>query len=394
MDDGSPDLKTATRLAHVGRALAAEIGVVNTPVVRASTCTFDSLAEFDARVADPDSGPYYGRRATPTMTALEDALTAIEPEAAGTRIFPSGVAAIVTAILAVARTGDHLLMADSVYEPTRNLASGLQKRMGIETEFYDPLVGAGIDKLLRDNTKVIFLESPGSLTFEIQDVPAITAIARERNVTTILDNTWATPLLFPALAHGVDIVVQSLTKFVIGHSDALLGSASATAKHWPRLKAMALRLGQTAGPDDMFLALRGLRTLTLRMRQHGDTTLAVAQAVRAHPKVARVLCPGLDGDPGHDLWQRDFAGYSSIFSLVMKGGERVGLAEIIDQLDLFGIGFSFGGFESLVLPIRPETVRSATDWAAEGPMLRIHCGLEDAVDLIADLTRGLDRYPS
>lgn len=380
----------ATRAAQAGRRTQWTHGIVNPPVYRASTCLFETLADLDKAIADPDAGLYYGRRGTPTQWALAEALSAFEPGAAGTHLFPSGVAGIAAALLSTVKTGDHVLMADSVYEPTRMMARGLLKPMGVDTEFHDPR--ADIEPLIRANTACIYLESPGSLTFEVQDVPAICAAARARGIVTILDNTWATPLLFPALSHGVDISVQSLTKYVVGHSDAMLGAVTANAAAWPKLRATALRLGQTAAPDDCFLALRGLRTLPLRLERHGQSALAVAAALRTHRAVAHVICPGLPGDVSHDLWARDFAGYSSLFAIVLAGGTRGDLAAVIDGLDHFGIGFSFGGFESLVLPVDPMPLRTATCWQAEGPVLRIHVGLEDPEDLIADLMRGLDRY--
>lgn len=385
-------LKPATRLARAGRAAKYTHGVVNPPVYHASTCTFETLAEFDERRENPDGGLYYGRRGTPTIWALEDALTQMEPGAAGTKLFPSGVAAIAGALLSVVKPGDHVLMADSVYEPTRGMAKGLVERIGAEVEFYDPLIGEEIAAKFRDETRCVYLESPGSLTFEVQDVPAICAAAKERGITTMLDNTWATPLLFPAIEAGADLSIQSLTKFVVGHSDAMMGSVTAAKSHWPRLKAMALRLGQTAGPDDVYLALRGLRTLEPRLRRHGESALTVAAALAEHPAVRRVLCPGLPGDPNHALWKRDFAGYSSIFTIELEGGERHHLAAMIDNLALFSIGFSFGGYESLVLPVDPASLRTATTFDQDGPILRIHIGQEDAGDLIADLTAGLDRY--
>ena len=387
-----PEQRAATRLVRAGRRPDYTHGIVNPPVYHASTCTFETLAEFDERLNDPDGGLYYARRGTPTIWALEEALTGMEPGAAGTKLFPSGVAALAGAFLAVCRPGDHLLIADSVYEPTRLMAQGLLKRLGVECEFYDPLIGGGIGELFRDNTRAVFMESPGSLTFEVQDVPAIAAAAQARGITAMLDNTWATSLLFPAVASGIDLVIQSLTKFVIGHSDAIMGCVTASKSHWPRLKQAALRLGQTAGPDDVFLALRGLRTLPVRLERHGSSSLAVARALAGHRAVRRVICPGLPGDPGHRLWSRDFSGYSSLFSIELAGGERAALAHLIDDLTLFSIGFSFGGFESLVLPVDPEPIRSAVPWRADGPLLRIHVGLEEPDDLIRDLSAGLDRY--
>ncbi len=389
---GSGPFAPETELILAGRDPRLTHGIVNPPVYHASTCTFETLDEFDARLKDPDSGLYYGRRGSPTIWALEEALTGMESGAAGTKLFPSGVAALAAAFLTVCESGDHVLIADTVYEPTRAMANGVLKRMGVETEFYDPLIGADIAGLVRQNTRAIFMESPGSLTFEVQDVPAICAAASARGIVTIIDNTWGTPLLFPSLKHGVDLCVQSLTKFIIGHSDAMLGSVTANAALWPKLKKMTYQLGQTAGPDDIYLGLRGMRTLALRMRRHGETALKVAAALEAHPVVGRVLCPGLKDDPGHALWSRDFAGYSSLFSIEMAGGKRADFAPMVDNLSLFGMGFSFGGFESLVLPVNPAPNRTATDRFGRKPILRIHCGLEDADDLIADLRAGLDRY--
>ncbi|WP_293778892.1 cystathionine beta-lyase [Sphingosinicella sp.] len=387
---GDEDDAPATKLVHAGRRPEWTHGVVNPPVYRASTCLFETLDAYEAASRNPDAGLYYGRRGTPTQWALAEALTEMEPGAAGTHLFPSGVAAIAAALIAATSAGDHVLMADNVYEPTRVMAKALLARSGIETEFYDPLIGADIAALIRPNTRVIYLESPGSLTFEVQDVSAIAALARARGILTILDNTWATPLLFPAIRHGVDLSVQSLTKYVVGHSDALMGSVTAAPDAWQSFRNTALRLGQTAAPDDCALALRGLRTLAIRMERHGKTALALAQALAAHPAVERVICPALSGDPGHALWTRDFSGYASLFAIALKPGSREALAACVDNLRHFGMGFSFGGYESLVLPVKP--LRTATRWQTEGPMLRIHCGLEDADDLIADMTAGLDRY--
>ncbi|WP_224199609.1 MULTISPECIES: cystathionine beta-lyase [Pacificimonas] len=391
-DRPTPGLKPATRLARAGRARRFTQGVVNPPVYHASTCTFETLAEFDARRADPDSGLFYGRRGTPTLWALEEALTSLQEQAEGTRLFPSGVAAIAGAFLSVVRPGDHVLLADSVYEPTRAMAKGLLERLGAEPEYYDPRIGGDVAALFRKNTRAVYMESPGSLTFEVQDVPAICAAAQDAGITTIADNTWASPLLFPALDRGVDIEIQSLTKFVVGHSDVLMGSLTARKSHWPRVKAMALRLGQTVGPDDAYLTLRGLRTLDSRLKRHGESALHIARELARHSAVARVLCPGLDGDPGHELWQRDFAGYSSLFSIELAGGSRSDLAAMVDRLELFSMGFSFGGYESLVLPVDPGELRTATEFRAAGPILRIHIGMEDPGDLLEDLIAGLDRF--
>lgn len=382
----------ATRLVHAGRRPEWTHGVVNPPVYRASTCLFETLDAYEAASRNPDAGLYYGRRGTPTQWALAEALTEMEPGAAGTHLFPSGVAAVAATLMAATSSGGHLLMADNVYEPTRVMAKSVLARTGVETEFYDPALGDGIAPLIRANTQAIYMESPGSLTFEVQDVPAVAALARERGLISILDNTWATPLLFPAIGHGIDLSVQSLTKYVVGHSDALMGSVTAAPDAWQHFRSTALRLGQTAAPDDCALALRGLRTLAVRMERHGKTALALAEALATHPTVERVICPGLPGDPGHALWTRDFSGYASLFAIALKPGGREALAACVDGLRHFGMGFSFGGYESLVLPINPKPLRTATHWKTDGPMLRIHCGLEDADDLIADMTAGLDRY--
>jgi cystathionine beta-lyase len=264
--------------------------------------------------------------------------------------------------------------------------------LGISTRFYDPMAGAVIADLFADNTKAVFLESPGSLTFEVQDVPAICAAAKARGIVTLLDNTWATPLLFPALRHGVDLSILACTKYIVGHSDAMLGSVTAGPDHFERLRRTAHALGQCVSPDDAFLASRGLRTLSVRLKAHGEGALAVAQWLKAQPQVARVLHPALPECPGHEHWSRDFSGASGLFSFVLKGGDDMARAALIDGLDHFGIGFSWGGFESLALPVDPAALRSATKWQAEGPVIRLHIGLEDPDDLIADLAEGLRRF--
>lgn len=381
-----------TRLVHAGRDARFVKGVVNPPVWRASTILFDSLAALDAAIAAPDAGLYYGRRGTPTQWALETALTEMEPGAAGTKLYPSGAAAITTALFACVRAGDHLLITDSAYEPTRLVADRVLAKMGVEVGYYDPQLGAGIADVLRPNTKAILLESPGSLTFEIQDVPAITAAARAHGAVTIFDNTWATALRFQPLAHGCDISVQALTKYVGGHSDLMMGAATATAALLPRLKQATYRLGHCVSPDDAALALRGLRTLAVRLDRHEASALAVARWLESHAAVARVLHPALPSHPGHDLWRRDFTGSTGLFSIVLKQGERRHTAALIDGLAHFGIGFSWGGYESLILPSEITPIRSATGWDAPGPLLRLSIGLEDPADLIADLDAGLARY--
>ncbi|WP_296624844.1 cystathionine beta-lyase [Rhizorhabdus sp.] len=385
-------MKTGTRLATAGRPHGERRTIVNTPVWRASTILFDSVAELRAATRKPDDGLFYGRRGTPSQWSLAEALTELEPGAGGTLLYPSGVAAIAATLLALLSPGDELLMVDSAYEPTRALCGGLLRRMGIRTRFYDPGIGAGIAELIGPDTKLIFLESPGSLTFEVQDVPAIVGVARDKGLLTAIDNTWATPLLFPALSHGVDVSILACTKYVVGHSDAMMGSATATPALYPRLRQAATALGQSISPDDAFLALRGLRTLEVRLPRHEESALRVARWLAEQPQVARVLHPALPDCPGHALWVRDFAGASGLFSFMLRGGDEAARAALIDGLRHFGIGFSWGGFESLALPVDPQSLRTATSWQAEGPLVRLHIGLEDPDDLIEDLRLGLERF--
>jgi len=392
-DDDS--LRPATKLVQGGRRPEwtgdPRLGgsIVNPPVWRASTILYDSIADLKARGHATHDKLYYGRRGTPTVWALADALTALEPGAEGTLLYPSGVAANSAGLLALLSPGDHLLMVDSAYEPTRAFCNGMLARMGVRTSFYDPLVGAGIAELIEPETRLIFLESPGSLTFEVQDIPTITAIARERDVLTMLDNTWATPLLFPALAHGVDVAMMSLTKYAGGHSDAMMGSLTATKAVWPKLRQAAYQLGQAVSPDDCALILRGLRTLDVRMARHGENGLAVANWLAGRAEVGRVLHPALPGDRGHELWTRDFKGTSGLFGFTLKGADEAARTRFVDALDHFGIGFSWGGYESLVVPADPAAIRTATRWTDPDPLVRLSIGLEDPADLIADLARGL-----
>jgi cystathionine beta-lyase len=388
-----PDLAglgPGTQLAQAGRTHAHNM--VNPPVARASTILFESLADLDAAIRDPDAGLYYGRRGTQTHWALEDALTALEPGAAGTKLFPSGVAAIATSLLACLKAGDEVLVTDSAYEPSRTFADSLLGPLGITTRYYDPCCGAGIADVISARTRAILLESPGSLSFEIQDLPAITAVARTRGITTIIDNTWATPLRLQPLALGVDISIQALTKYVAGHSDLLMGSATATPALWPRLKAASYRLGHHVGADDCALVLRGLRTLGVRLDRHEQSALTIARWLEEHPAVDRVWHPALPSHPQHALFQRDFTGATGLFAMVLKQGSRPHTAALIDGLQHFGIGFSWGGFESLVLPVELDRIRTATHMALPGPIIRLSIGLEDVGDLIADLDAGLARY--
>lgn len=384
--------KAATQVVTAGRRKEWTAGIVNPPVWRASTILYDNVAALDAGRQAPDDRLYYGRRGTPTQWSLAEALTELEPGAAGTKLFPSGVAAVATALMTVLRPGDELLMVDSTYEPTRAFCRNILKPLGVMTRFYDPLAGAGIADLIAPNTRAIFMESPGSLSFEVQDVPAITAIARERGIVTLIDNTWATPLYFPALSHGVDISILACTKYIVGHSDVMIGSVTATAEYWDRLKATTYSFGQCISPDDAWLAARGLRTLSVRLAQHDASARKIAEWLAGQPQVARVLHPALPSCPGHALWKRDFSGATGLFSFILKGKDRAAAAALIDGLELFGIGFSWGGFESLALPVDPTPIRTAQRWQAEGPTVRLHIGLEDPDDLIADLAAGFARF--
>ncbi len=374
----------ATRLVKGGRRKAWTGRLVNPPVERASTILFDSVAELNG--GTPRPGEYrYALQGTATHWALSDALTELEPGAEGTALFSSGLAAITTALLAVLSHGDELLVTDSVYGPTRRFCNTVLKRLGIATRYYDPLVGGAIAELLAGNTRAILLESPGSLTMEIQDVPAICTVARERGVITLLDNTWATPLLFPALAAGVDISILAATKYVGGHADLMLGTATAGSRHFSKLQTLAWNLGHAVSPDDAWLGSRGLRTMALRLKQHQVGALKVANWLQGQPQVGTVLHPALPGCPGHELWTRDFKGASGLFSFQLMGDDEA-RTRFVEALSLFGIGYSWGGFESLVLPVDP--VRTVSKPPGSN-LVRLHIGLEDPDDLIDDLAAAL-----
>jgi len=381
-----------TRLVKAGRRREWTGRAVNPPIWRASTILFDTVAELEA--ARPRFGEFqYGRNGTPTQWALAEALTELEPGAGATRLFPSGSAAVATALMMVLGSGDELLMVDSAYSPTRLLCDSVLKRMGVTTHYYDPLVGAGIAELVGERTRAVFLESPGSLSLEVQDVPAICAAARERGVVTILDNSWATPLLFPAIPRGCDISVLACTKYIGGHSDVMLGSVTVRPGLTQRLDQIVKVMGQTASPDDAWLALRGLRTLGVRLRRHGESALTVARWLAEQPQVARVLHPALADCPGHELWARDFTGASGVFTFVLRGGDAAARDAVLERLEHFGIGYSWGGYESLAVPADPGPLRTATSWAAEGPAIRLSIGLEEPADLVSDLRGALAVYP-
>lgn len=392
---------TGTRLVGAGRR-AAWTGtaqhpgaVVNPPVYRASTHLYPDMAALRSAPANVDGNFYYGRRGAPTQWALAEALTTLEPGAEGTVLYPSGVAAIMGALLTVLRPGDVLLMTDNAYEPSRAMGRGLLKDFGVETRWFDSGDVAAFEAAICARTKAVLLESPGSLTMEVCDVPALAAAAKARGVAVVLDNTWASPLGFPAMERGADITVMSLTKHVGGHSDAMMGSASAGADWHRKLRLRAQGLGNVVSPDDAALMLRGLRTMGLRLAQETASALAIAEWLAGRPEVARVLCPMLPGSPGHDLWRRDFTGGCGLFSFVLKGGTSAARDALIDALRLFGIGFSWGGFESLATPIDPAPIRTASAWPLPGMDsadrfgVRLSIGLEDTADLIADLARAL-----
>ncbi|WP_454279900.1 cystathionine beta-lyase [Sphingomonas sp. Marseille-Q8236] len=393
MTDDDLPIKPATRLVQAGRRAEWTKGVVNVPVWRGSTVLYDNVAHMRATGAgNLHEKLFYGRKGLPTQWSLADALTSLEPGAEATFLYPSGVAAIAAALLSVLSPGDELLLVDSAYDPTRGLATGLLARMGITTRFYDPLVGAGIAELIGPATRAIFLESPGSLSFEVQDIPAIVAVAKERGITTILDNTWATPLFFPAIEKGIDLTVLACTKYVVGHSDAMLGSVTASPSHWTALRDTSFQLGQVASPDDAYLGSRGLRTMGVRLAQHQQSALTIAKWLSEQPGVAQVLHPALPSCPGHAIFARDFLGSSGLFAFVLDGGNDAARTAMLDGLAHFGLGFSWGGYESLAIPADPHRYRSVTKRDFAGPLIRLQIGLEDTDDLIADLDRGLARF--
>jgi cysteine-S-conjugate beta-lyase len=382
--------KPETRLIEAGRRKEWTQGLVNPAVWRASTVLFDSVAAMKAANPPTQGTLHYGRNGTPTIWALCEALTEMEPGAAMTRLYPSGSAAVAAALLSVLEAGDELLMVDSAYGPTRAFCDTVLKRFGVTTRYYDPLVGRDIAALIGGKTKAVFMESPGTHTFEVQDVPGMCEAAKAKGLVTLIDNTWATPLYFPAIAAGVDLSILACTKYIGGHADLMLGSVTVTQAFAERLERTRRVLGQTAGPDDAWLALRGLRTLAVRLARHQESGLKVAHWLKAQPQVARVLHPALPDCPGHEYWARDFSGATGLFSVVLNGGGDAARTRLVEGLELFGIGYSWGGFESLALPADP--VRTAARPDFEGPLVRLHIGLEDADDLIADLAAGLARY--
>jgi len=386
-------MKDETKLVTAGRDPEGNFGIVNVPVYHASTILYpslDALQKTHAARAAGERVVSYGRIGTPTTWSLEDAVADLE---GGYRaqVFPSGLAACANAILAVVKTGDHMLVTDSVYGPVRVFCDNFLSRFGVEVTYYDPLVGAGIGELMRPNTTAVYTEAPGSQTFEMQDIPAIADVAHSKGAVVLTDNTWASPLFFKPFEHGVDISIQAGTKYIVGHSDVMIGTVTANKEYWPQLQKSANMLGQTAGPDDVYLAQRGIRTLSVRLNQHMENALQVAEWLKGRPEVHSVLHPALPDDPGHAIWKRDFLGASGLFSIRLKEVPKAALAAFLDDLELFGMGYSWGGYESLIILADPTSYRTATTWDNTNPLLRLHIGLEAVDDLIADLKSGFDR---
>ena len=378
-----------TRLVTAGRDTQAQKGFVNPPVVHGSTVLYPSADDLRAHRGEFQ----YGRHGTPTTKALQDVLMALEgPQCAGVGLAPSGLAAISTTLLAVTKAGDHILVCDTVYRPSRNFCNGILARYGVETTYFDPLIGSGIENLFKPNTRAVLVEAPGSQSLEMPDLPAIAAVAHARGALVIDDNTWATPLYHRSLDQGVDISMQAATKYIGGHSDIMFGTISANAGAWPIIAEAIRLLGVCAGPDDVFLALRGMRTLSVRLAQHYRSGLEIARWLERRAEVIRVLHPALEGDPGHTIWKRDFTGASGLFSIVLKPKPQAAVDAMLDSLKLFGMGFSWGGFESLAVPFNCSEYRTATQWEPGGPTLRLHIGLEGVDDLKADLERGFAAF--
>jgi cystathionine beta-lyase len=388
------DYHMETQALHAGRDPDANHGVVNPPVYHCSTVIFKTVEELLETRRDRASGAFvgftYGREGTATTRAFEDAVTLLE---GGYRAITTscGLGAICASLTAFLSAGDHLLIVDSLYGPARDFCETFLRKFGVEITYYTPDIGAGIAALFQPNTKVVYMESPGSLTFEITDVPAVTKVCRERGITTIMDNTWASPVCFKPLSHGVDVSINAATKYISGHSDLMLGIAVCTEEAFIPVKKTASASGYCGGPDDVYMALRGLRTLPLRMKQHQQSALTIATWLQGRPEVARVMYPALPDDPSHALWKRDFTGASGLFGVVFNACTDTQFAAMLDHMELFRLGYSWGGFESLCVPTYPATLRSAKAWDAPGPSLRIHVGLENTDDLIADLERGFAR---
>jgi cysteine-S-conjugate beta-lyase len=379
-----------TRATHAGNHPHRNHGVINPPVYRASTILYPDVATLEQISKDRLSRIAYGRYGTPTVAALEEAVTALE---GGGRaiVVSSGLAAITATLLQHLSAGDHLLMVDTVYGPARAFCEKVLSKFGVEVTYYDPLIGDGIAALIRPQTRIVYTEAPGSLTFEMQDIPAIVGAAHRAGALVLMDNTWASPLNFKPFRHGVDIIIHAATKYIVGHADVMLGIVVCRDELYRPLKLGIHALGHGASPDDCYLAIRGLRTLPVRLQRNGENALALARWLKQRPEVARVMHPALPDDPGHGIWKRDFAGSSGLFGIVLHPCAPTALAAMLDGMRLFGMGASWGGYESLILPVNPAASRTATKWDTAGPTLRLHAGLESIDDLIADLDDGFNR---
>lgn len=393
MTNPEKNLGEATRVVTAGRDLKNYAGAVNPPVYHVSTIISKSVAELKAHSIREDGGDQvmtYGRRGSPTSWALENAVAELEG-GYRTLAYPSGLAAIAGTLLAFLKSGDHLLMVDSVYAPTRRFCNQVLKRFGVETTYYDPQIDSGIRELLRPNTTVVFTESPGSHTFEMQDIPAIAEVAHAHGAKVLMDNTWASPLFFKPFEHGVDVSIQAGTKYIVGHSDAMLGTATTTQECWPALSTTTWNMGQCAGPDDLYLAQRGFRTLSVRLQQHYRNGLTVGEWLHSRSEVRQVLHPALPETPGYELWKRDFLGASGLFGIELEPCSENAIAAMLDGMQIFHLGGSWGGYESLILPTNVRKIRTATPWNFEGPLVRLHVGLESVSDLKDDLAEGFQR---
>jgi cysteine-S-conjugate beta-lyase len=380
-------MKKDTLLTHLGRDPARYDGMVNTPVFRTSTVVHPNLASYEQRPPDGEKVVRYGRYGTPTTFALEDAVAQMEGGFRAAAV-PSGLAAMTAALCAFVHSGDHLLVTDSVYGPTRSFCEKQLRKNGVEVEYYDPLIGRGIERLMRRETRAVFCEAPGSLTFEMQDIPAIAEVAHAHGAVVLADNTWGTPYFFRSFDRGVDVSLHAATKYISGHSDVMIGLVVANERCWLEVRKTITDYGFIASPDDCYLALRGFRTIGVRMKQQMASALEVARWLETRPEVSKVMYPALEGDPGHTIWKRDFEGAASLFAFVLRPVAHDALTAFVDALKLFGIGSSWGGYESLVSVVHADNLRTATRWSPGGPALRLHIGLEDPSDLIMDLESG------
>ena len=377
-------MKKDTLLSRLGRDPAQYRGMVNTPVFRTSTVIFPDLESYEQRDPDNYKTMRYGVHGTPTTFAFEEAVAKMEGGHLAVAV-PSGLAAVTAALAAFVKTGDHLLVTDSVYGPTRNFCDRQLKPNGVDVQYYDPLIGAGIEKLIKSNTKAVFCEAPGSLTFEMQDIPVIAAAAHARGIPVLADTTWGTPYFFRSFERGVDVSIHAATKYIVGHSDVMMGVIVTNEKHWLPVRRAVSDFGFCVSPEDCYLALRGFRTIGVRMKQQMANAIKIAQWLQTRPEVLRVIYPALADDPGHAIWKRDFAGAASLFGFVARPAGDPAVSAFVNALELFGIGSSWGGFESLVTVVRAAKIRTATPWNPGGPTIRLHIGLEDPDDLIADL---------